>query len=79
MRGLVSISEISLKRQLNQLHKSIKQDITNGCTNVKSSSIMKNMLKKVKNSNLYCILQPNLMADEFWDLMDKLEELQVEV
>lgn len=38
---------------------------------------MKAMLQKVRDSNLYCILQPMLMTDAFWNLMDNIDKIDL--
>ena len=44
-------------------------------SDLESCLAMKDALRQVKASELYCILQPTLMDEKFWALMDDLEAI----
>ena len=80
VRDLSSQSETSLTKQLSELENSVRQikldhSETSLKSNLESSLAMKDALRQVKTSELYCILQPKLMDEEFWAKMDDLEQI----
>ena len=80
VRDIDTSPDTSLKKQLNDLERSVRlaeydTSETTLKSNLESSKAMKDALEQVKQSELYCILQPKLMDEEFWSLMDNLEKI----